>query len=121
MRRSAVLVLGSVLAVAAATAIAPASAAPTAVATGTSTTAAAPGSQQYVVLYKSAGPSASARAAIKAAGGTIVSENTEVGFAVVRSGAASFSTDGRPGPPRCAAPRGTGSSATPPRTPGPGS
>src|SRR6478672_4546446 len=90
MRRSVVVTFFSVLAVAAATAVAPGAAG----ATPTSTSRAkSPGAKQYVVLYKSAGSSATARAAIAKAGGQVVTENAEVGYAVVRSDSASFSAD----------------------------
>ena len=39
----------------------------------------------YVVLYKAGVPNAAARAAIAKAGGTVVRENTKIGFAFVRS------------------------------------
>ena len=42
-------------------------------------------SSQYVVLYKVGASKAAAHAAIKAAGGTILRENTRVGLATVRS------------------------------------
>jgi lantibiotic leader peptide-processing serine protease len=47
-------------------------------------------SHQYVVLYEVGASEAAARAAIKAAGGTIVRENTKVGVATVRSSNARF-------------------------------
>ncbi|MDT4957368.1 MAG: hypothetical protein QOD31_1167, partial [Pseudonocardiales bacterium] len=39
----------------------------------------------FVVLYKGAGTSTAARAAITRAGGSVVRENTKLGYAVVRS------------------------------------
>ncbi|WP_426566554.1 S8 family peptidase [Angustibacter sp. McL0619] len=94
MRRSAVVTLLSVLVVGAATAIAPGAAGATPTATRSAEARAqASGAKQYVVLYKSAGGSAAGRAAIVAAGGSVVSENTEVGYAIVRSDRTSFSTD----------------------------
>lgn len=47
-------------------------------------------SSQYVVLYKIGASKAAAHAAIKAAGGTIVRENTRVGLATVRSSNSRF-------------------------------
>jgi subtilisin family serine protease len=47
---------------------------------------------EYVVLYKEGVSLDKARAAVKAAGGTIVKENTAVGVATVRSANAQFST-----------------------------
>ena len=49
-------------------------------------------SSQYVVLYKVGASKAAAHAAIRAAGGTIVRENTRVGLATVRSSNARFVT-----------------------------
>jgi subtilisin family serine protease len=46
----------------------------------------------YVVLYKEGASLASARQAVRAAGGAIVSENTAVGVATVRSTSASFAS-----------------------------
>ncbi len=46
--------------------------------------------QQYVVLYAEGASTDAARAAIAAAGGTIVSENTDVGVATVRTTNADF-------------------------------
>jgi lantibiotic leader peptide-processing serine protease len=45
---------------------------------------------EYVVAYADGASAASARAAIKAAGGTVVKENTRVGVATVKSGNPSF-------------------------------
>jgi subtilisin family serine protease len=90
MHRSAFVTLASALTLAAATAVAPATAG---AAESAPRAAADPGAKQYVVLYKSAGPSAAARAAIAAAGGQVVTENTKVGYAVVRSDRASFTAD----------------------------
>jgi subtilisin family serine protease len=60
----------------------PSSAAPTAAPAAKS----APGtSSDFVVLYRDAGTSATARAAINRAGGTVVSENTKLGYASVKS------------------------------------
>lgn len=47
-------------------------------------------SSDYVVLYKQGAPTAAARAAIARAGGTIVLENTKVGYAFVRSSRSTF-------------------------------
>src|SRR4051812_29332992 len=46
--------------------------------------------QQFVVLYADGASDAAARAAIATAGGTIVSENTDVGVATVETANASF-------------------------------
>jgi lantibiotic leader peptide-processing serine protease len=97
MRRSVIVTIASVVAVGAATAVAPATAgaAPTS-ANGTSShssRAVAGSTQEFVVLYPTAGSSAAARAAIAKAGGTVVSEDTAVGYAVVRSTRATFATD----------------------------
>ena len=56
----------------------------------TPATTARQGSSQYVVLYKVGATKAAAHAAIKAAGGTILRENTRVGLATVRSSNARF-------------------------------
>lgn len=45
---------------------------------------------EYVVAYADGASAASARAAIKAAGGTVVKENTQVGVATVKSSNPSF-------------------------------
>jgi subtilisin family serine protease len=45
---------------------------------------------EYVVAYADSASAASARAAIKAAGGTVVKENTQVGVATVKSSNPSF-------------------------------
>lgn len=94
MRRSAVLTLTSVAALAAATAVVPsvagAAAPPPASVTSGSATA---GAQEYVVLYSSPASASAARAAIVAAGGSVVSENQEVGYAVARSSDAAFATN----------------------------
>jgi subtilisin family serine protease len=47
--------------------------------------ATADGSSEYVVVYKQGASVAAARQAVRDAGGTIVSENTDVGVATVRS------------------------------------
>ena len=47
-------------------------------------------SKQYVVLYEAGASAADARAAVKAAGGTIVRENSRVGVATVRSSSSRF-------------------------------
>lgn len=67
-------------------------AAPRPAAAPAAVTAAAPstGATEYVVLYRGAGHDAAARAAITAAGGTIVRENAGLGYAFVRSTAPSF-------------------------------
>ena len=49
-----------------------------------------PESREYVVLYRDASAPAASRAAIRAAGGTIVRENTRIGVATVRSTDAGF-------------------------------
>ncbi|RAY11003.1 peptidase S8 [Actinomadura craniellae] len=49
--------------------------------------------REYVVLYKEGAPLKQARADIKAAGGTIVTENTAVGVATVRTANVRFVTD----------------------------
>jgi subtilisin family serine protease len=46
--------------------------------------------REFLVLYKAGASPAAARAAIKAAGGTVVRENTAVGLATVRTSAAGF-------------------------------
>ena len=53
-------------------------------------TAEVTGEQQFVVLYGDVGAADAARAAIAAAGGTIVSENTDVGVATVTTTSADF-------------------------------
>jgi len=55
-----------------------------------STVATAAATRDYVVLYERGTSEADARAAIRAAGGTVVSSNTEVGYALVRSADAGF-------------------------------
>ncbi|GAA4605486.1 S8 family serine peptidase [Actinoallomurus liliacearum] len=86
MRRA--IVLAACVAVTAALA-APAQAGP-------SPTASAGGkATEYVVLYKDGVSPEQAHAAIKAAGGTIVRENTAVGLATVRSTRSAFGTDAR--------------------------
>jgi subtilisin family serine protease len=47
-------------------------------------------SAEYVVVYKEGSSVAAARQAVRDAGGTIVSENTDVGVATVRSGDSTF-------------------------------
>ncbi|WP_395245127.1 S8 family serine peptidase [Agromyces sp. MMS24-K17] len=64
-------------------------AAPAAVATDTSEGA----EQEYVVLFTEGASTADARAAVAAAGGTIVSENTDVGVATVATTNAEFAAD----------------------------
>jgi subtilisin family serine protease len=54
--------------------------------------AAADGGGEYVVVYEQGSSIAAARQAVRDAGGTIVSENTDVGVATVRSGDARFVT-----------------------------
>ena len=76
MRR---ILIGVLVAVVAAVLAAPASAS-----SAQSTT------REFLVLYKAGVSPAVARAAIKAAGGTIVRENTAVGLATVRTSAADF-------------------------------
>ena len=53
-------------------------------------TAGSDGAKEYVVLYAEGASLASARAAITSAGGTIVSENTDVGVATVQTSNAGF-------------------------------
>ncbi len=53
-------------------------------------TARSDGATEYVVLYAQGASLASARAAITSAGGTIVSENTDVGVATVQTSSAGF-------------------------------
>src|SRR5215218_3783986 len=50
------------------------------------------GHQDYLVLYSSPAAAASARAAIKAAGGSLLKENQRVGYALVRTSRISFAT-----------------------------
>ena len=50
------------------------------------------GEQEYVVLYTAGTPADAARAAVAAAGGTIVSENADVGVATVTTTNAEFAT-----------------------------
>jgi lantibiotic leader peptide-processing serine protease len=91
MRTSVVLTLTSVAALAATTAVAPSVAGATAPETFTAqTTSSSSVGTDYVVLYTSTGASAAARAAIRAAGGSVVSENSEVGYAVARSSRSDF-------------------------------
>ena len=52
-------------------------------------------STEYVVLYKDGVSLEKAHAAVKAAGGTVVKENTAVGVATVRSSNTAFITDAR--------------------------
>jgi subtilisin family serine protease len=56
----------------------------------TPATTASQGTSQYVVLYKLSATKTAAHAAITAAGGTIVRENTRVGLATVRSSNSDF-------------------------------
>ncbi|GAA1830057.1 S8 family peptidase [Agromyces salentinus] len=56
----------------------------------TTETGEATGEQEYVVLFAEGTSSADARAAVEAAGGTVVSENTDVGVATVRTTDAGF-------------------------------
>ncbi|WP_432509794.1 S8 family serine peptidase [Kineococcus sp. SYSU DK001] len=56
----------------------------------TATTEGATGATRYVVLYEEGVDEAQARTAITAAGGTVVSSNPEVGYAVVESTDAAF-------------------------------
>ncbi|MFL6055244.1 MAG: S8 family peptidase [Actinoallomurus sp.] len=86
MRRAIVLVACAAVTAALA---APAQAGPTA------TTSADGKAAEYVVLYKDGVSLENAHAAIRAAGGTIVRENTAVGLATVRSTRAAFSADAR--------------------------
>ncbi|HZA80505.1 MAG TPA: peptidase S8, partial [Actinomycetes bacterium] len=78
MRR---ILIGVLLAVVAGVLTAPTSA-------GASSAQSATG--EFLVLYKAGVSPAAARAAIRAAGGTIVRENTAVGLATVRASAADF-------------------------------
>jgi len=50
---------------------------------------------EYVVLYKDGVSLEKAHSAVKAAGGTIVQENTAIGLATVRSASTAFVTDAR--------------------------
>jgi hypothetical protein len=70
----------------------PASAGPSQQATSSSqaSTSSASSASEYVVLYASGASADAARAAIKAAGGTIVKENATVGLATVRTSDANF-------------------------------
>lgn len=52
-------------------------------------------SAEYIVLYDEGASVAQARAAVQAAGGTIVSENTAVGVATVRTASAGFARAAR--------------------------
>ena len=63
---------------------------------------------EYVVAYADGASAASARAAIKAAGGTVVKENTQVGVATVKSATR------RSSPPQGASPPWSGRPATVP-------
>jgi subtilisin family serine protease len=54
---------------------------------------AARGSTEYVVLYKEGVPLERARAAVEAAGGVIIKENTAVGVATIRTSNARFVAD----------------------------
>ena len=58
-----------------------------------SSTATTTTKQEFVVLYADGASAAKAHAAIKAAGGTIVSENTDVGVATVTTRNAKFAAD----------------------------
>jgi subtilisin family serine protease len=49
-----------------------------------------PGFQDYVVLFSSRGARVQARVAIRAAGGSILSENKDIGYALVRTRRTSF-------------------------------
>jgi subtilisin family serine protease len=86
VRRAIVLVACAAVTAALA---APAQAGPTA------TTSADGKAVEYVVLYKDGVSLEKAHAAIRAAGGTIVRENTAAGLATVRSTRAAFSADAR--------------------------
>jgi len=50
---------------------------------------------EYVVLYSSAAQAGAARTAVRAAGGTIVKENRDIGLATVRTTNTAFSADAR--------------------------
>jgi lantibiotic leader peptide-processing serine protease len=91
-----VLLVALAVLVAAALAL-PASAGPTGQA-GTAASAQPSGQLQsangeYVVAYADGASAAAARAAIKAAGGTVLKENTRVGMATVKSASPSFIAD----------------------------
>ncbi|HET8614401.1 MAG TPA: S8 family serine peptidase [Actinomycetales bacterium] len=93
MRRSVVLTFTSAAALAATTAVLPSVAdavTPTGAHPARTTTTS--GAQDYIVLYSSPSAAKAARAAITAAGGTVVSENGEVGYAVARSSDAAFAS-----------------------------
>ena len=89
MRR---LLLGAVAVMVVAALAVPASAGPSRQATSSSqaSTSSATSAWEYVVLYASGASADAARAAIKAAGGTIVRENATVGLATVRTSDANF-------------------------------
>jgi len=59
----------------------------------TSLSAAQKSATDYVVLYSQGGSEAAVQAAIVAAGGTLVSQNAKLGYAVARSSSAAFATD----------------------------
>jgi len=84
MRRS-ILSSAVTLSIVAATLVATQSAS-----TADSTVAATATTRDYVVLYEPGTAEADARAAIRAAGGTVVSSNAEVGYALVRSADSGF-------------------------------
>jgi subtilisin family serine protease len=72
----------ALIATALVTPAAPVGAAPASTSTGQST--------QYVVLYERGVSDAAGRQAVEAAGGTVVSSNTKVGYAIASSSAADF-------------------------------
>src|ERR1700709_695 len=91
MRRVRLLVGAVVGTVVAATALAVSGPAGASSAVGkTAPTASGNTSTEYVVLYRPGGGSAGGRAAIVRAGGVVVRENTEVGFALVRTSQPTF-------------------------------
>jgi lantibiotic leader peptide-processing serine protease len=71
---------------------APAGAAPATKSTSGSTAASNGAQTTYVVLYERGASDAAARSAVTAAGGSVVSSNTKVGYAVATSRASDFAT-----------------------------
>ncbi len=91
MRRGRLLVGAVVGSVVAATALAVSGPAGASAAVGESApTASSNASTDYVVLYRAGESSAAGRAAIVRAGGVVVRENTEVGYALVRTSQPTF-------------------------------
>ncbi len=92
MRRILLIATTASLSVSMATAIGSVTAQATSAPATGSVNRAATSHQDYVVLYTSGATAGAARAAITAAGGTIVKENSAVGYALARSTSASFAT-----------------------------